>query len=46
MKTKSRDGIFIVSASDNSKVGCTIISHVLGETEETKLIKKMMFILK
>lgn len=38
MQTVSRDGIFIVSASDSSKVGCRLMSN--GETEETKFDKE------
>lgn len=38
MQTKSRDGKFIISASDDSKTGCTLIT--VGENEDTKFDKQ------
>lgn len=38
-KTKSRDGRFIISAPDEAKTGCTLMTN--GETAETKFDKEM-----
>ena len=38
MQTTSRDGKFIISASDTSKTGCTLMS--IGENEDTKFDKE------
>ena len=37
LKTKSRDGVYNISAPDNAKTGCRLMTN--GETEETKFDK-------
>lgn len=37
LTTKSRDGVYIISAPDNAKTGCALLSN--GESEETKFDK-------
>lgn len=37
LETKSRDGVYIISAPDNAKTGCSLITN--GESEETKFDK-------
>lgn len=37
LKTKSRDGVYNISAPDNAKTGCRLMTN--GETEEEKFDK-------